>query len=199
MHIATIVTDDNIRFSDFIRIVKPEEYTDDGSYALIIGKDNVSRLFPYYKIKYIDRKIDNRHFWTFSKFEKRNIYENDIDVFKEFVFKKVFKNVKYKPIEVLYCRFTLLKKYINILRGDGKKITFISDNGVYVYYDNHIYGISLDECEYVGITRERLINFLKGCNNVTILFSDKFLSGNDRVVNESDIKYVPYLYFLGNC
>lgn len=199
MHIGIIVSDDQkIASSPFIKVVSPDDYRDDGSYTLFVGKNTVSAILPDYTLKYLDKKIDEKHFWTFSKYEKRNIFEDDIKKFREYVFERVFKSLEYVPIESLLSSYTDIKNIINKLSDDKEKFSFISENGVYTFYNGTVYGLSFDELEYIGIDRERLIHFLRKFRKVRLIFNDKFISNGDKTAFNAEAKYVPYLYFLSN-
>ena len=199
MHIGVIVSDDKkIEGSTFIKVVSPSDYIDDGSYTLFVGKNTVTTLLPDYTIKYLDRQIDGMTFWTFSRYEKRNIFEDDIVKFRRFVFDKVFKQAKYKPIEVLQNEFSDVKCLINSLCDDNTKYTYIDNRAIYIYYNKVIYGLSFDELEYVGIDKERVISFLRKFRSVRFIFNDKFLDNGDKNALGLDSKYIPYLYFITN-
>lgn len=199
MHIGVIVSDDQkIVGSVFIKVVSPKDYKDDGSYTLFVGKNTVSEILPDYNIRYLDKQIDDRHFWTFSRYEKRNIFEEDIDSFKRYVFEKVFKQVKYKPIEVLQNDLSDTKALILSLSDENKKYAYVDDRAIYVYYNGTIYGLSFDEMEYIGLSRERTILFLKKYKNITFIFNDGFITNGEKTILGSECKYIPYLYFITN-
>lgn len=199
MHIGLIVSDDQkIEESTFIKVISPKDYKDDGSYTLFIGKNTVNTLLPDYTLRYLDKQIDERCFWTFSRYEKRNIFEDDVKKFRTFVFEKVFKQAKYKPIEVLQNDFSNTKALINTLSDDDMKYAYVDEKAIYIYYNKVIYGLSFDELNYIGIDEERILSFLRKYKNVRFIFSDKFITKDDKSVSGLDRKYIPYLYFITN-
>lgn len=196
MHIAYIVSDDNIVTTDYIKVVKPEEYVDDGKYTLVVGKINVKKVFPFYNPKYTDRKIDDRHFWTFSKFEKRNIYESDVKEFVEHVLKNIVSGIQYSPINILCFRYADAIAFMHAMNDEYYKTVYVGDDAFYIYKDKHIYGISFDEMGYIGIGKERLLNFFKRCRNTHMVFNSSFVRYNRGGFKYCETKYIPYLYFL---
>lgn len=199
MHIGIIVSDDQkIESSPFIKVVNPKDYRDDGSYTLFVGKNTVNSILPDYTLKYLDKKIDDRRFWTFSKYEKRNIFDDDVKKFRKYVFEKLFKGLKYKPIAVLQSNISDIKELIKALSNDERKYAYIDSGAIYILYDKTTYGLSFDELEYIGIDRERIISYLRKYKSVRLIFNDKFITNGDRNAFDSNSKYVPYLYFMTN-
>lgn len=193
MHIGTIVSDQFLSgIPPFFKVVSTDNYNgNDGKPTLIIGRKNTERLFPSQKLTYLDRKFGNIN-WTFSIFEKRNMTEKDLKSFIQGTFKTLLKPIEYYNVDILSLRYSSFRKFINFLKSERKKTVFISDNYVYIYSSNRIYGIYLEETRWIGINDDRVISYLNDeCNNIDIYYKDGI-----KVSDAISEKYIPYFYHL---
>jgi tetrahydromethanopterin S-methyltransferase subunit G len=91
--IGNILIDNKLKVDDNFNVVDSFDELIEGIPTLIIGLDNANKLNK--KLNYVDRKIDNNTFWTFSKSEKRMLFEDDIFYFIENSYKSLI-NVIFK-------------------------------------------------------------------------------------------------------
>ena len=59
-----------------------------------------------------------------------------------------------------------------------------------------VVGVSFDELEYVGISRDKVIERIKSNKNNKIINNDYFISKNMRKYLNNDRIIIPYVYFL---
>ena len=71
--IGNIVTIDNIKVDENFNVVDSFDKIIEGIPTLVIGIDNATQ--SYGDLNYIDRKINDLNYWTFSKKEKRGLFE----------------------------------------------------------------------------------------------------------------------------
>jgi hypothetical protein len=65
-----------------------------------------------------------------------------------------------------------------------------------MYYNNIVYGISLNDIEYLGISKNKILKLLKtNTSNIMIENSD-FLSKKMKSLIKEDKILIPYFYFL---
>ena len=99
------INNENFKSIQFIEVKKISEYIpDDTIPTLLVGKKDV--LNSGFKISLLNRNISKNLYWTFSKFEKRNEHENDINQFYKHIFHNIFKNIKYNAINVYYIKYS---------------------------------------------------------------------------------------------
>lgn len=195
-YIANIITKYKFDTSCYFNITDDYYNIDNSLPTLIIGWEEVKKLFPNQNI--LDYKISDTISWTFSKREKRHQYEKDINNF----ITSVVSNLK---ISINY-------KFFNyILSSQEKRESFtkyISDNKCSIYYNSkfaYIYipkdkitlGLSLMDLEYCGINSKDFITRLGN--------TDKIICSNLNCVDiqslsliKDNVKVVAYLNYLKN-
>lgn len=196
--LAKIYTDNtSFKTYEMIKVDSTELFTEDNSVpTLIIGKKNAEKIFGKENIKVLNKQIKNNIFWTYSKYEKRSEFEKDIEKFYEYVFNGALKNIKYVSINVYTLTYEKAKKTINFLNNkNSNKTALITENHVYIHYGNNIYGVSLDELNYIGVKKDKFISFLKKCN-VTVITNYNILNDILKKYYNFSKTIAPYLLSL---
>ena len=183
---------------DYVEVTNNKCGLDFSVPTLIIGKKNAVELFGEDNIKVLDRKIKDNVYWTYGKTEKRNIYEEDLRKFNQNLIKNLSKRVKYTFFNVLSEPLSRIKRYIKFMRSDEEKIVYITDNHVYIFYNNNVFGLSLDDIEYAGIKKEKVIKQIQENPHNIVIDNTKFLSKKMKNYIKDDKILVPYLYFIAN-
>ena len=183
---------------DYVEVTNNKCGLDFSVPTLIIGKKNAVELFGEDNIKVLDRKIKDNVYWTYGKTEKRNIYEEDLRKFNQNLIKNLSKKVKYTFFNVLSEPLSRIKRYIKFMRSDEEKIVYITDNHVYIFYNNNVFGLSLDDIEYAGIKKEKVIKQIQENPHNIVIDNTKFLSKKMKNYIKDDKILVPYLYFIAN-
>ena len=99
-YIANVISKSKkYKFNDFINVTNSYEDIDVSVPTLVVGTEIVKSIFGE-NISYVDRKIDENTYWTFSVTEKRTANEDDIEKFKKLVIKKLRKKISYKYIDI---------------------------------------------------------------------------------------------------
>lgn len=184
-YIANIVTKSNsYKFNDFINICRDKSEIIVGLPTLIVGIENAKEISGN-NLNFIERQIDKNTFWTFNVVEKRSDNERDVENFKKSLIKTLKSNIKYNFFNVLTCSRGKFKKFINFLRKDTNKCFFFTDKMLYIGYDNNIIGISLLDCEYIGVNMGKI--YKKICSlTQNVMIEDRFLTLDERMFFNND-------------
>lgn len=185
--INTITYIDNVNSFDNIDNTTP---------CLIVGWENARNIYNN-SINILDKKIDNNIFWTFSKTEKRTEYEKDVEKFYEYCFNKLKKELTYCNINVLTSGYNRIKKLIKLIDCKNKnKIIYVKDEQLYICYKNNVFGVSLSDCEYIGISSDKILNKIKRNKSNILIYENDFLGNKIKTYIEDSNIIIPYLYSL---
>lgn len=167
-YIANIVSKSKkYKFNEFINAVNTYDDIDVSVPTLIVGTE-MAKSINGNKIDYINKKIDNNVFWTFSTVEKRSENEKDVKKFQELIIKELKKTIKYTFFSVLTNEKYKMKRLIRLLLTRTDIFYFFTEKMLYISYDNNVVGISLDECKYIGVSIDKIIKKInKRTNNIT--------------------------------
>lgn len=170
-YIANVISKSKkYKFNDFINVTNSYKDIDHSVPTLIVGTEMVKSIFGD-DISYIDRKINENTFWTYSVTEKRSINEEDVEKFKDFVLKSLKKNISYNFINILTIENTNLESILTCLESKSNIYYLFTDKMMYFSYNNTVRGISLDSCEYIGWEKETMIKRVMTSNkNVTSIY-----------------------------
>jgi hypothetical protein len=198
MYIGRIIT--NMRKVDTVDFVENTNKVDsinDSVPTLIVGKELAESMYGKEKIHVLDKKISKNLYWTYSKTEKRNEFEADIEKFNKVVAERLKKSVKYTYIN-LYCEpISRIKGLIRFIRDD-KRVKFVYANGkhIYIYFMGNVFGISMTQTRYLGIADKKIYDMVLS-NSSNVAFSDdSFIRGRLRKMLNGNNIIVPYLYYL---
>lgn len=196
MCIANIVTKRKVTFDSLICKCKSINDIDSTKPTLIIGWEEVKSIYGK-DISILEKQINEKVFWTFDKTERRNDYEKDINAFYYFIIKDLIKNVKYSFINVITAQYSLIKRFLNFVKGNKTKYIYIDSNRfVFIYCDGVVCGISLDDLRYMDINVNKCLNILKSNSNNHIVENDSFLSIKLKRIIGDDKMIIPYLYSI---
>lgn len=154
-----IVTDKKIKnIEGFVGQVNDISEADSTKPILIVGWEN-AKQFEGYNI--LDRKLSDGVFWTFSKYENRFEFENDLKKFYRYIIDNITKNTIYYYINIYNLRYSRLKRLYNIINSSEYKNIYISGNMIYFVHEGKVFGLAFQMFEYCGISREKIINRIK--------------------------------------
>lgn len=192
MAIANIITTESLPYSDIqLFNVSSNEIIDDKLPTLIIGWKLVKSIFSD-EANILDKNIKKNVYWTYSKYEKREEYEIDVISFITKIINDKILEFNYIPINIFSIKYNSIKNILKFLSSKEKKICYTSYNKqMYIYSDKIIYGISIDDLMYIGISKKKLYKFFK---NVTYINNTDFLSIELKKIINSNQIIIPYLY-----
>jgi hypothetical protein len=135
---------------DFVGNVKDISQADLTKPILYIGYKNAKKVKGYKNI--LEKKIDDKTFWTFKKTESRSDYESDLENFYKYIIINILYNILFNNTKINYI--------------------YISKNMIYFQYENNTYGISLSLLEYCGIKKEKIISRIRMNKNNQIVYDN---------------------------
>ena len=161
-----------------IKVVKNESECTLDVPKLIIGLSKAKEYAQSkgFEFDILDHMFPDGNMWTFKKTEKREIYEENIIEFKNYIIKSISKNINYYYINIYNLKYKDIKRLYNILFNNkiNRNINYIFIDKEMMYYcleNNNVIGISLGLMKYMGIDREKIISKIKSGKNNSIVFS----------------------------
>ena len=166
--------------------------------TLIVGKQLAVEMFGADKVKVLNKNIDKNISWTFLKTERRSDFEKDISNFKNDVMRRITKSVKYYYVDVITSSAYKMMRFVRMLADGRPKTAFIRNNNMYIYVDKWVFGVSLDDIEYIGINRNKVFSFIKRLRNVRFVYDNKNWSIELKRETFDNAIIVPYISFVLN-
>ena len=197
MLIANVVCERYIKIDKNFNLIKSTNEIIEGLPTLIVGLDNAKSFTD--KISYLDRKINANTFWTFTRLEKRDLFEEDLFYFIKFSYYELLKSANFKFIDLILSDSDEINKVFNQIKISDNVITFSYENMVYTHINHMIYGFDLRQVDYIGKSKNIFIDKIKNMSDV-FLSDEKILIEYKKelsVLND-EIKYVPLIYLLRN-
>lgn len=194
MKIGNIITERDIKINNKFNIVNSIDKIIPELPTLIVGMDITKKY--YTNISYLNRKIDDTTFWTFTKLEKRDLHEEDLYYFIEFAYKNLLKNVKFTFIDLILNDTTYIKSIFDEM-SKNKIITFKDKNNIYLYFKNNIYGFDLRQVSFIGKSIESFMDKIKSLSNVFLEDTNILIEyKKELLIFNEEIKYIPLIYSL---
>jgi len=202
-YIANVLLPENgrITYDKYVKRCYSMEETENNIPTLIIGYEKAKQNIKNYSILkkwYPEQNL----YWTFGKRERRNEYDDDIEIFYDMVIKNIYANVTYEYINPLFIKYSGIKTVLSLLRNlDVKAIYNNNDKFLFIYdrFHKKVYGISLDMCEYIGINKDKIKNRVKECPNVKIFTDITFLNKKLREIMYKKQYLIPVFYDYFKC
>ena len=195
MRFAHIITNDRIYPKLFVEVSTFNNCKiNENEPTLLVGVDLVKKHFPDFKLKFLDRRINDNVYWTFSKFEKRNVYEEDLESFYNMVYNRIQKDIRYFPVSLLSNGYNYYKRFLNYLSNGSPKVVLVLSKEIYIYNNRTILGVSVDELDYVGISKGRVLDKLRTFSNVRIVENLDILNGKDKYLENDYLKYLTFIF-----
>ena len=195
MRFAHIITNDRIYPKLFVEVSTFNNCKIiENELTLLVGVDLVKKYFPDFKLKFLDRRINDNVYWTFSKFEKRNVYEEDLESFYNMVYNRIQKDIRYFPVSLLSNGYNYYKRFLNYLSNGSPKVVLVLSKEIYIYNNRTILGVSVDELDYVGISKGRVLDKLRTFSNVRIVENLDTLNGKDKYLENDYLKYLTFIF-----
>ena len=200
MYLGRIITKSkNVDTIDFVDVTNDKSLIDNCTIpTLIIGKKNIEELVGKENVHFLDKKVSDNLYWTFGKTENRNEYERDLKTFNNMLLKKLVSNIQYKYLNIFTEPLGLIKRFISFMNSKSDKVVYFSNNMIYVYCQNTVYGVSITDLTYIGVKRDKLFRRIRKNPHNFVITNDYFISKDlKRYINNSKI-LVPYIFFLQN-
>lgn len=199
MEIANIISKDQMDlgpefkiYQSFDDIINPHLPT------LIVGCDLTKQLFGD-DLNFLERKIDNNLFWTFTKKELRKKYFNDLEDFIQYSYECSVHKLSYIYLDIIQYDSVKIRKIIKKMLSLKEIYTFYIENMIYMYSDKFIFGVDLDLLKYSNVDKLKVLNKIK-------VISKVFLEGNEILIEyknymerlENKVRFIPFIYSISN-
>jgi hypothetical protein len=193
--IGNIVTSNDLKVDENFNVVDSLDNIIEGIPTLLVGIDNAKKKSD--KLNYIERQLDDNTFWTFTKKEKRVLFEEDLFYFIENSYKHLTEKINYVFVDAILFDNTKMKGIFDEISKNDNNITFITNEMVYIYCGDKIFGIDLKQIKYVGGDIVKLMGKIKDWSKV-FLENDEILIEykNNLGMVDDEVKYIPVLYSI---
>lgn len=158
--------------------------------TLIIGWDLAKTNFD--KASILKKKISDGLYWTFSTSEKRGVFEDDLKKFIKRSYDDLVKGIKYFNIDPINYKINSTEELLEKMKSLAGGFAYLySDKVVYVYHNFNLFSIDLDQLDFIGFEREKVLSRLKE-DTIFVKNEEKNFKNELKYLN---IKYIPYLMF----
>lgn len=162
--------------------------------TLIIGWDLTKTNFN--KASILRKKISNGLYWTFNTAEKRGVFEDDLKKFIKRSYDDFVKGIKYFNIDPILYKINSTEELIEKIKSLAGGFAYLySDKVVYVYHNFNLFSIDLEQLDFIGFDREKVLSILKEDMTQFEINNTKGISRFKNELKYLNIKYVPYLMF----
>ena len=120
--------------------------------------------------------VANATMWTYSKTEKRDDYESDINYFIRSLIAKRLEKLQYQfiPLQKIIRDKDSKKAFYDLLNTPGQKYCYVNDRMMYAAIKDVSYGISLQLLEYLGVDKAKFEKYLRTIKDMTMVTDDDF-------------------------
>jgi len=184
MKIGNIISEEHINVNNLFSISK----------SII---DNIEKL--NIKFSYIDRKINETLFWTFSKKEKRTLFEEDLFYFLEYCYNNIKKSKEYVFIDLITNDKSYLIKIFDTINNSSNIVSYLHDDMLYILINDKILGFNTNQLKFM---KKNINKFLTNIRKWSTIFltKDEIYSKYKNKLNmfNDEVKYIPLIYSLTN-
>lgn len=167
--------------TDIIKVVHDESECVLDVPKLIVGLSEAKSYAERNRFEFdiLEHTFPDGNMWTFKKTEKREIYEENIDEFKDYVINSVLKAVSYTYINVYRLSYSAFKRLYWILLGNrlNRECNYIFIDREMIYYPlegGKVIGLSMGLMRYMGLDMDKVIEKIRsGVNNKVVFGSNK--------------------------
>ena len=197
MKIGNIISEEHINVNNLFSISKSINDLNIEIPTLVIGIDNIEKL--NIKFSYIDRKINDTLFWTFSKKEKRTLFEEDLFYFLEYCYNNIKKSKEYIFIDLITNDKSYLIKIFDTINNSSNIVSYHHDDMLYILINDNILGFNTNQLKFM---KKNINKFLTNIRKWSTIFltKDEIYSKYKNKLNmfNDEVKYIPLIYSLTN-
>ena len=196
MILGYIVSERHLNIScGFVRQVSSLDDADLTKPVLIVGYSIAKRTEGFKDI--LTKKISDTLFWTFSRTEKKEEFDIDIEKFKNYIVERLISKVRYYYFNPFKVSLTQAKKLLKLIKTTDPSTIYISDKAVYVLCGpESVVGVSFNVLSYIGIDREKVVKLIESNKANRVIYDNSRLpAGLVKAMGQR--KYaLPYLMTL---
>jgi hypothetical protein len=163
--------------------------------VLIIGWNRIKTLYPEQSI--INHQISDNIWWTFNPNERRTDYEKHLKMFYKKIFNTIKQLVTYRFINVFELGYHEASSFIKMVKAGDCYIYVHMNSFIYIYkrYGSTVFGVNLDDIEYMGIKTNDVIRMFYNSHNI-IKYDLSFIPGDIKEITNDDKYLIPYIMSL---
>ena len=194
MKIGNIVSQTNIDLPSSFNLVRSVDDIIVDLPTIIIGFDLTNKLFPDFDVS--NMKIKDGLYWTTKKTEKRDKYEEELDLFISMCYQNLIKNVSYIFVDPLQYKSKVLFKIVRKIYSLKHKVAYQKDGMIYIYSNKLLFGIDLKLLKFIGFDLIKI-------KDKIISLCDEYIEGDSiyfkykKHINylNNNIRYIPFLHY----
>ena len=200
-YLANIFTDEAFEENPYYNITGDANQLVPGIPTLVVKLSKLREIkdrYPGAVLYYGKVEGAENLYCTYSKRIKRDIYEEDIKQFKDAVLKWVVEKVKYRFFNVLTATKEEKKAFMEQIKSPWTRYYMESGGMLYIFSpdDMETVGISLDDIEYEGSDKRKILKLLEGNPSIHKIDERDQISINTREIIRNRKYIIPYLYSL---
>jgi len=195
MYIGNIVTKDSFSNKKY-NICKDITQINDNFITLIIGWSTVKEIYGEENVSIINKKIDDKTFWTFDEKERKVDLEIDLKKFNYQCLDFINKKNNYIFLDLLHDNPKKIRKIIRKIYSLNNIITMVNGDMVYLFDENLLFGIDLKILSFIGVDTTKIKRKIKQLSKVTLSENEIFNKCME-CVEHNNKKTIPYIYRYG--
>jgi hypothetical protein len=162
---------------------------------LIVGWKYLKTLLPDEKVSILRNKIRDNLYWCFSPHEKMSECEVFLEKFYDIILNGIKKDITYNIFNIFTVGYNDVKELLNIIYSKDEKLYIYLHHNImlYIYHKKNVIGISLEDLEYIGITKEKI---MKKCYGNNIIFYEMKISEYMQNMLYENIYLIPFFKSL---
>ena len=139
--------------------------------TIIVGKGLAQSIIGEENFSLLEHKVKDNLWWTFSEMEHRVFFEKDMKIFYDALIATLSTSVRYSFFNFYRNSLTNIKYVAKYLfKGRAKIHAYIANNDVYFTSRDKVWAISLTDCEFLGVKKDKVLRKL--FSNTNIIFVD---------------------------
>lgn len=145
-----------------------------------------------YELDFIERKVNDSTFWTFTRVEERSLFNKDLYNFIVHCESHLMTSFTYYNIDPFLITKKSLKRILKLL-STNKTVYVVDKNVLFLHSKTVTFGFNLGIGDVIGVNRNKIFNKLS-LNKITQLTPERI---NEITLEMGDIEFdiaqLPYL------
>ena len=194
MFIGNIVTNEKIKEEKY-NICNDIKTINSNFPTLIVGWHLVKKIYGEENISIINKKIDDKTYWTFDSKERKVDFEMDLENFSKKCCEFILNKNNYIFLDLIHDNRNKIVKIIKKIYSLDNIITMIIDDMVYLFDENLLFGVDLKILKFMGLDIDKIKRKINQLSKVTLSENQIFNKCMDSLTYNK--KIIPYIYRYG--
>ena len=162
--------------------------------TLIIGWNYVKTLYPDIPLSILKEGINEKTWRCFSPMEKNTKHIECVEEFYRNIIDRIKDKISYDFVNIFNVSMSDIKEIISILNSNTRVICYVHYQFMYVYFNDRVLGFSLDDIEYAGISKDRVLKYFYNNRNNCIFYKADFISNEIMQIIKNNLYLIPVFY-----